>query len=1635
MHRAEPPDDPPVEEPGAAEPEDRLAAWVGRAQLPPEADRALVRWLDRELKEDQYARLEQAGHSVEDAIPLAPVFIDLEALPGPVEDPPVEVAPENGFLFQALGLEPQRLWTLTFLSGRPEFGEQRPRNILLHLRGIVLIGGPGQGKSTVGQILCQIHRAALLAPRAAELPRDGHRALDTLRAQLPRDGVRSPAAVLLPLRIVLRDFAAWTAINGVEPRRAVLEYLAHLIRRSAGHEMGVLEIRQLLVHASWLLLLDGLDEVPASAGREAMLTAVREFLQGQADAGSRGVVVATTRPQGYSGELGDLELETRYLAPLSTARALAYAERLVVARYPGQPDRQERIRGRLLEASANEATARLMRSPLQVTILAALVDRFGRPPEERWGLFHGYFRVVYEREMERPGPVAELLRSHRPHIEQIHARVGLLLQVETERSGGTAALMSRKRLEQVVDATLAEDDDDPDRRARLTRTILDAAENRLVFLVSPQDGKIGFEVRSLQEMMAAWALADKTDAVVEARLVQIAPAASFRNVLLFVASRCFAERSDLRDAFTARICPQLNEADEVSRTVLAGSMLALEILEDRSARSQPKHQRALARVALRLLELPPDEVHRRVALACVGDAEVLLRTALEEALGRVEPAERLSGWVALMTLVDRGVEWARAIADRRWPDNIQQRQEMARCVADWEHPAQEWLMSRIAAHMDSFPPELLVSMYMGDAAVAWLGAARTVVFGAKTSWSWPESYIPILDAGVPTSLRVLYGQSISVGRVESAAAYAALLDMPDPPAAWRPWIAVARFVENPGAKTLGDELDRLADDPGIRVARDVIGAAPWPLGACIAGTADELRELARRARRGELGELDDWKAAEERWRQGVDVAEIAAIDEDESSLSRRIRLRGLPIYLGMSCSHSGEQEPEAMMRELLGLRDAMKSTVVRMHIARVILDVLADVRLYRAACALITPEMLEVLWQESQEPVSLAALGSLLEAGNDLSGLPDMLLRIEKCGYVVNLSPRDPRLQTLVRVMSDLYREAPERHGLLSMLATLVSYGSVSDVPASLLDVQNMSDLRFRRSATIVALAQGIFEFDDADRIAENLVLDVQAERRLYKVAASAISAGSSSATDKEHMLCAFLRHTPRPIWSWASSIVSNLTKSLRTRKSGIDDPATWARLGLPEPLPGPPPVSEPLPSGDIGPIGLIELRNLRLFDHLTIETRAPEAAGQWIILLGDNGMGKTTVLRAVALALVEPELGTILLSKLAAPFRRRDAPTGACHVRTHGGDFYADILQKGDLEIAQARQATSSRRPLVFGYGCRRGSALGGPGKDVSLSSPTLELATLFDESANLVHAETWLKERALEAEQNKGKSKEAVFHAVLATLTSLLPDAKKVEVRDNRVWVDIKGAGWVPLAALSDGYVTTAGWVIDLVARWIDRATRRGDPVEANFTETMEGLVLVDEIDLHLHPRWQRDVIELVRRRFPKMSFVVTTHNPLTLLGARPGEIHVLRRDHDDRVEIVQRDLPPGLSAERILTGDWFGLPSTLDDQTLALLAEHQQLILDKGLDAPEAVKVEDELRRRLGSYADTSIERLAHEAALRVVGPDVQRLTPDERRDVQEKIAALLREPARSGDKPRRLKGKPAPGKRKAGTRGAR
>jgi hypothetical protein len=145
----------------------------------------------------------------------------------------------------------------------------------------------------------------------------------------------------------------------------------------------------------------------------------------------------------------------------------------------------------------------------------------------------------------------------------------------------------------------------------------------------------------------------------------------------------------------------------------------------------------------------------------------------------------------------------------------------------------------------------------------------------------------------------------------------------------------------------------------------------------------------------------------------------------------------------------------------------------------------------------------------------------------------------------------------------------------------------------------------------------------------------------------------------------------------------------------------------------------------------------------------------------------------------------------------------------------------------------------------------------------------------------------------------------------------------------------GWVPLRRLGFGYQSQVAWLVDLASRMFERYPDSANPLAE------PAVVLVDEIDLHMHPRWQRQVINYLTDLCPATQFIVTAHSPLVVQAAAGANIVLLRREGDHVVIDNDPEVLDNWRIDQILTSELFGLDSARPPQIEAQLKERRALL----------------------------------------------------------------------------------------------
>jgi predicted ATP-binding protein involved in virulence len=365
----------------------------------------------------------------------------------------------------------------------------------------------------------------------------------------------------------------------------------------------------------------------------------------------------------------------------------------------------------------------------------------------------------------------------------------------------------------------------------------------------------------------------------------------------------------------------------------------------------------------------------------------------------------------------------------------------------------------------------------------------------------------------------------------------------------------------------------------------------------------------------------------------------------------------------------------------------------------------------------------------------------------------------------------------------------------------------------------------------------------------------------------------------------------------------------------------------------------------------------------------------RWTILLGNNGTGKTTLLQALAAMVClsreyswwkTPIIGEAVpfstkVTVFARELFRRDEKGWEIEVKVASNKGLNDYrsswaIGSGLLKSAPGSTTSSSvgnppqiaNQPVEFPCFCAYGAnrRLGSAG----LSEPESEDSsfTLFSDRGTLRNAEEWLLR--LDYSASKASPFQERQRANIARIRSLL--LAILEEIDDLRFTTPEGLnpvshvefhtpyGWVPLRGLSYGHETLIAWMVDFASRMVERYPDSPNPLAE------PAIVLVDEIDLHLHPQWQRKLIGHLTERFPNTQFIATAHSPLIVQAASDAKIALLRREGDQVV--IDNDVTTirGWRIDQIYTSDLFGLPSARPPALDATFARRKELLFKSSL-----------------------------------------------------------------------------------------
>ena len=410
-----------------------------------------------------------------------------------------------------------------------------------------------------------------------------------------------------------------------------------------------------------------------------------------------------------------------------------------------------------------------------------------------------------------------------------------------------------------------------------------------------------------------------------------------------------------------------------------------------------------------------------------------------------------------------------------------------------------------------------------------------------------------------------------------------------------------------------------------------------------------------------------------------------------------------------------------------------------------------------------------------------------------------------------------------------------------------------------------------------------------------------------------------------------------------------------------------------------------------------------------------------WTVLAGRNGSGKSTLLQAIGLVLAGPRATSFIPSLADWISVNENRARLDAELRVSDDDSYEPALFQPRVWMDFERpQATDDQEPysmepefsgagldsysrtdrlsgvrrsgrgwFYVGYGPFR--HLGDSGtlrnRKASVSKLALQVSSLFDETVPLSEAVDWLiEQRLFEYEKRPGAGN--LIH-IMTTLLSdgLLPDGFRVSnVNSDGLWISHNDRAF-PLREMSDGYRAVTALVVDIV-RQMSLAFHE---IHLDFTGKTpilpySGIVLIDEIDAHLHVSWQKVIGNWLKAHFPQVQFIVSTHSPYICQSADPNGIILLPGPGEQRPpriidDNLYRRVIYGSGDDAILT-ELFGIETPYSAESERIrerIGDLEIKVLDGSASEKETAEygaLSQTLTSSLASRADEIVRSLEHE-----------------------------------------------------------
>lgn len=439
-----------------------------------------------------------------------------------------------------------------------------------------------------------------------------------------------------------------------------------------------------------------------------------------------------------------------------------------------------------------------------------------------------------------------------------------------------------------------------------------------------------------------------------------------------------------------------------------------------------------------------------------------------------------------------------------------------------------------------------------------------------------------------------------------------------------------------------------------------------------------------------------------------------------------------------------------------------------------------------------------------------------------------------------------------------------------------------------------------------------------------------------------------------------------------------------------------------------------------------ITLKNVRCFENVEMDLSGNGSSGMSALITGNNGVGKSSILRAIAMGLCDRGSAGALLRELEGNYVRKGTEEegdkkATIEIELKGSNsnskwnietFFTEergsiieavtqIVKENDEVVERDSPFWKGLFLIAYGAGLRTQ----GTAKYSNYFAPDA-VYSLFKYDTHLQDPElAWRRLRAAEekshkADKDTGTTDKLVKHLLKYILG--LEDDSEITLEPDGIYMKQHGET-KPLDSVGDGHKSLVKLTLDILLWYllkINYSENEGEerqwkplPLDENILDP-EGIVIIDEIEQHLHPELQREILGRLNEKFPKIQFIITTHSPLCVTGTADVKdgykiFSVAYNEEEEITDIESVPVPQGLFANQVLL-DYFGLPTTLSVSLQEEYVELNELFLN-----PERNEEEEKRFAELNEKINAGMPIFGeHDKKVRAaIGEKMKRLNQEE------------------------------------------